>query len=217
MSIKRNPYKLSTEQTMKNYEKLEALIEKYFKNSDRYESVMKLIKSIEEDLINSPSSSRDHGAYMGGLVEHILDITQYIMLLRKVFERDGLIVPDEESCMFIALFHDIGKVTDGNDPHYVPQESEWHRDTLGQNFLINPNTEAGLEHCDKSLFLLQSFKVPVNIQEFQAIRIHDGANFGGNQTRTYGYNDAICLLSEITRLADMMAAQLRKHTDLQEK
>lgn len=214
--MKRNIYKLTTEETVENYNKLYKILKDHLGKSDRWEAIDKMLKAIETDLANCPSSSRDHGSYMGGLVEHIMDVISYIVLIRKVYERDGLEVPSEESCIFVAAFHDIGKVSDGEELHYVPQDSDWHRDNLGQNFLINEELETGLEHCDKSLFLLQRFGVPVSLQEFQAIRIHDGGAAGMNQTRTYGYSDNICLLSEITRTSDMMAATLRKHTDLQE-
>jgi hypothetical protein len=215
MKIVRNVYKIPEKDQIKNYEELEKIIQKHLKYADRWEQIGPMLETIEADFASSPASPGGHGAYIGGLVEHILDVIPYVLLIRSVYEQEGLDVPTVEQCVFVSVFHDIGKVTDGKDPNYVPQDSDWHRKNLGFNFKLNDETDAGLEHCDKSLFLLQKFGITMDIEEYQAIRIHDGCNYGGNQLKRYGYSNEICLLTEILRTSDMMAAQKREHLDMQ--
>lgn len=215
MPLTRNVYRISSDKQIENFEELEKILIKYlYKNEERGQKLKKLIQDIEADFSLAPASPSGHGCYLGGLVEHILDVIPYMSFLRTVYESEGLEVPSFESCMFVSIFHDIGKVTDGDNPNYVPEDSDWHRKHYGRNFKIAEN-ETGLEHCDKSLFLLQRYGVKMSIEEYQAIRIHDGSSYGGNQVRRYGYSSEISLLAEMLRIADMMAAQKREHLDLQ--
>jgi len=69
-----------------------------------------LIKFIEEktDFYTAPASTRFHGNYEGGLVEHSMKV--YEILKQKVQNSPVKINVSEDSLKIIALLHDICKV-----------------------------------------------------------------------------------------------------------
>ena len=72
------------------------------------ENMDKLIEFIEKtDFFKAPASTRFHGAYEGGLVEHSLKV--YEILKEKVKNSVIEITTPEESLIIIALLHDICK------------------------------------------------------------------------------------------------------------
>lgn len=116
----------------------------------------------------SPASTRFHLCREGGLVEHSLNVATTILRLRPVLAPDL----SEESCVIVALYHDVGKVGAPGQPYYLPNPSEWHVRNRGVRYIINPD----LVHMDiatRSLFLIAPH-VPLTDEEAQAVRYHDG-------------------------------------------
>ena len=74
------------------------------------EGMQDLINFIEErtDFYTAPASTRFHGDYEGGLVEHSLKV--YELLKQKVETSSIPIEVSEDSLKLIALLHDICKV-----------------------------------------------------------------------------------------------------------
>lgn len=72
------------------------------------EGISELIEFLEKsDFFKAPASTRFHGSYEGGLVEHSLKV--YEILSHKVKNNiKGITIP-EESVIIIALLHDICK------------------------------------------------------------------------------------------------------------
>jgi hypothetical protein len=83
--------------------------------------------------------------------------------LNKAYE-SGL-TPEE--IVVTGLFHDIGKVGNGEKPYYLSKSSDWHN-RQGIMYETNPdmlNTPVSL----RSLFLLQKFGVQLSEDEHYAI------------------------------------------------
>ena len=85
----------------------------------------------------------------------------------------GSIDYTEEELVFAALFHDLGKLGDGDSPNYIPQTDKWRQDKLSEMYTFNPDLDFMLIP-DRSLFILQKFGIKVSKNEFLAIRLHDG-------------------------------------------
>ena len=79
----------------------------------------------------------------------------------------------EEELVFAALFHDLGKLGDGDRPNYIPQTDKWRQDKLSEMYSYNPDLDFMLIP-DRSLFILQKFGIPVSQKEWLGIRLHDG-------------------------------------------
>ena len=88
-------------------------------------------------------------------------------------EMGGLIDYTEEELVFAALFHDLGKLGDGDSPNYIPQTDKWRQDKLSEMYTYNSELDFMLIP-DRSLFILQKFGIKVSQKEFLAIRCHDG-------------------------------------------
>jgi hypothetical protein len=161
--------------------------EKIKKNWETYESLCKkavkhgmgdLLESLGERLATCPASPRadQYCAYPGGLIEHILEVTSNMRKLAKVYE----LSLDIKSILKVGLLHDLGKVGDLNNTFYVDQDSDWHREKLGQFYKYNDElSKMSITH--QTLFLLQHFGITLTREEWIAIQLSGGSHFEENR------------------------------------
>jgi len=165
---------LSAEQIQKNYEKHLNIINHYI--GDRKDSILSMLDHMQETYVMAPASGRTwyHNAFAGGYVDHVNRVIQYAIEQHKLYEKmGGTIDYTEEELVFAALFHDLGKLGDGDRPNYIPQTDKWRRDKLSEMYSYNGDLDFMLIP-DRSLFILQKFGIKVSQKEFLAIRLHDG-------------------------------------------
>lgn len=165
---------LQAEQIQKNYEKHLKIIDHYL--TERKESVKSMIKHMEDTYIMAPASGKTwyHNAFPGGYVEHVNRVVEFAVKQMKLYaEMGGEIDFTEEELVFAALFHDLGKMGDGDRPNYIPQTDKWRQDKLSEMYTYNPDLDFMLIP-DRSLFILQKFGIKVTQKEFLGIRLHDG-------------------------------------------
>ena len=121
----------------------------------------------------SPASTRYHGSYEGGLVEHSLNVFNQLL-----FEMDSVVgkgweeIYPMESVAIVALFHDLCKVGQ------YRETEKWRKDADGQwesylAYEYDPE-QLTMGHGAKSNFLLQRF-IQLSPLEAQAIFWHMGA------------------------------------------
>jgi len=165
---------LEAEQISKNYEKHLKIIDTYI--GDRKDSILAMLKHMEETYIMAPASGKTwyHNAFAGGYVDHVNRVVQYAVEQSRLYEKmGGTLDYTEEQLVFSALFHDLGKMGDGDRPNYIPQTDKWRQDKLSEMYTYNPDLDFMLIP-DRSLFILQKFGVKVDQKEFLGIRCHDG-------------------------------------------
>ena len=165
---------LEAEQIQKNYDKHIKIIETYL--GKRAIACKEMIKHMEETYVMAPASGKTwyHNAFAGGYVEHVNRVVEYaIKQMRLYKEMGGEIDFTEEQLVFSALFHDLGKIGDGDSPNYIPQTDKWRQDKLSEMYTYNPDLDFMLIP-DRSLFILQKFGIKVDQKEYLAIRCHDG-------------------------------------------
>jgi hypothetical protein len=165
---------LSAEKIQKNYEKHLRIIDTYI--SDRKDAVKSMISHMEETYIMAPASSKTwyHSAFPGGYVDHVNRVVEYAVKQSRLYEEmGGSIDFTEEELVFAALFHDLGKIGNGDLPNYIPQTDKWRQDKLSEMYTYNPDLDFMLIP-DRSLFILQKFGIPVSQKEWLGIRLHDG-------------------------------------------
>jgi hypothetical protein len=197
---------LSEEELQKNWEKLLALLDKL--EEDRRDAAKAMIEHLGVRLMTCPASGRIdyHNCFVGGLVDHSLRVVQNALILRKAFEWTSKIkVP---SLIVGCLFHDLGKVGDLEKDYYVPQTSDWHRDKLGELFVTNKELDY-MTVPDRSLFLCQHFRFPLNRDEMLAIKLHDGQYTEDN--RSYRMKEP--LLSDVVHMADLISTKQEKEKE----
>jgi hypothetical protein len=164
---------LSPEEIAANFDKFRSLCEKL---GDRAEPAVKMVDSLGEKLALCPASSRKdyHHAIPGGLVDHSLRVLSNAMKISKAFSwefpRDSLII----SC----LFHDLGKVGLAEDDgtvsdFYVPQDSDWHREKLGEMYKHNKDMQY-MTTPQRSVHMCQAFGLKLKNDEYLSILLNDG-------------------------------------------
>jgi len=165
---------LSAEDISKNYQKHLKIVETYI--GDRKDKVLDMLKHLEETYVMAPASGRSwyHNAFAGGYVDHVNRVVEYAVKQSRLYqEMGGTIDYTEEELVFAALFHDLGKIGDGDKPNYIPQTDKWRQDKLSEMYTYNPDLDFMLIP-DRSLYILQRFGIQVSQKEFLGIRLHDG-------------------------------------------
>jgi hypothetical protein len=120
------------------------------------------------DIATAPASTKYHGAYEGGLVEHLLDV--YAALL-QTSDGYGLNL-DEESMALVALTHDLCKVNSYKQDwrNVKDEKGVWHKVPC---YKFEEDFHFG-GHGSKSVYLVQSF-IELDPEEAAAINCHMGA------------------------------------------
>lgn len=204
--------KLQAEQIQENWDTHLKIVEKYI-SSPRKEQVLDMLTSLEDKIVLSPASGKAHyhNAFPGGYVDHVNRVVVAALKTRKLWQELG--VEDDfttEELVFSALFHDFGKVGDGTEEGYLPQEDKWRQDKLGEKYTPNPKLPFMLIP-DRSLYILQSYGISCTLTEYITIRIHDGLYDDSNKAYFISHNPESKLrtnLPYIIHQADMVAARM---------
>ena len=164
---------LTPEEISANFDKFRSLCEKL---GDRSQSALDMVDKLGEQLAVCPASSRKdyHNCMVGGLVDHSLRVLSNAMKLVKTFGWD---VP-KDSLIISCLFHDIGKVGLANGDgtatdYYVPQESDWHREKLGELYKHNKEMQY-MSTQQRSVHMCQAFGLKLKTEEYLSILLNDG-------------------------------------------
>ena len=178
---------LSAEKIQENYEKHLKIIDTYI--GDRKDSIKEMLSHMEETYVMAPASGKSwyHNAFAGGYVDHVNRVVEYAVKQSRLYkEMGGFIDYTEEELVFAALFHDLGKIGDGDQPNYIPQTDKWRQDKLSEMYTFNPDLDFMLIP-DRSLFILQKFGIKVSQKEFLAIRCHDGVFDKANEAYFFSH------------------------------
>jgi len=166
------------------------------------------------DFYTAPASTRFHGNYKGGLLEHGLNV--YDRLVGFVSGYPDLEIKPETVAV-VALFHDLCKVN-----NYVAdfknvkvyRENGSKSDAKGRydwesQPIYRTEDRLPLGHGEKSVIILQNY-IKLTRDEIYAIRWHMGSFDSAVKGGDYGMGNAfeMCPLAVMTHLADMEATYL---------
>ena len=202
---------LSAEKIQSNYDKHLKIVETYL--GDRKESVLSMIKHMEDTYVMAPASGKSwyHNAFAGGYVDHVNRVVQYAVKQSRLYsEMGGMIDYTEEELVFAALFHDLGKLGDGDQPNYIPQTDKWRQDKLSEMYTFNSDLDFMLIP-DRSLFILQKFGIKVSQKEFLAIRCHDGVFDKANEAYFFSHQEGSrqkTSIISVLHTADFLASKV---------
>lgn len=147
---------------MENKERFLALCEGVHR-----EGMAELMKWLEDnDFYACPASTRFHGAYPGGLLEHSLNVYDETKRLLSAYPE---ITISDESVIISALFHDLCKVNlyateKRNKKNEFGQWESYDAYTHQEKFCFGG-------HGSKSVFLVQHF-IALTPEEAVAINCH---------------------------------------------
>lgn len=162
----------------------------------------KLLSWLESsDFFTAPASTRFHGSYEGGLVEHSLHV--FNRLCELVEGVSGIVKPSEETIAIVSLLHDLCKVNFyGVEMRNRKNEhGEWEKYPF---YVVDDKLPYG--HGEKSVYIISGF-MKLTREESMAIRWHMAAwqegeaRYAGNAFEKYP-------LAVLTHQADMLASYL---------
>ena len=191
---------LTPEQIAENFEKYRSFMEKL---GDRSDAALSLVDGLGERLALCPASSRKdyHHAIPGGLVDHSLRVLGNAMRLVKAFGWD---VP-KDSLIIGCLLHDIGKIGDHEKDYYLPQDSDWHREKLGEMYKHNKALQY-MSVPDRGVWLCQHCGLKLSQDEFLSIKLNDGQYAEENAL----YKMKEPLLVDIVHISDYISTKQEK-------
>jgi len=168
--------KLGAEQLEKNWDELQDLITNTFEG-DRLINIRALHEHFEERMTLAPASGRAwfHNAFPGGYVSHILNVIQWAKSYYELFKSQDMFVDDisEESVVFAAMFHDLGKVGNMDDDYYLTNTDEWRAKKLQEYYNHNPAIHY-MTVTDRAIWLLNQFEIKMTESEYLGLRLADG-------------------------------------------
>lgn len=203
---------LTAEQILEGYNKHLAIISQSI-TGDRRDSVLSMVESLGENYVMSPASGKSwyHNAFAGGYVDHVNRVVETAVKMMKFWSSmGGTIDFTQEELVFAALFHDLGKIGDGNGVGYIEQTDNWRRDKLNEMYKPNPELDF-MMIPDRSLFILQKFGIQVSQKEYLGIKLHDGIFDDGNKPYFFSYNPDSRMRTNIVNIlhmSDYMASKV---------
>lgn len=161
---------------MKRYNTLKA---KVIERNDEFKALCDYIEKETEWLI-SPASTRHHLAKDCGLLEHSCNVAETMLNLKDALAQEI----SDESCVIVALLHDLGKVGMPGKPQYIANEATPRQKMFGHDArsLFKFNTDLTyLSIPIRSLYLALPY-LPLSEEEVQAIAYHDGQYVDDNHS-----------------------------------
>lgn len=159
---------------------------------------------LETDFFTAPASTKYHGNYKGGLLEHSINVYD---ALKKIVTLFPEIEISEESIAISALFHDLCKAN-----YYVESTRNVKDDATGKWSKVpyfTTDDQFPIGHGEKSVILLMKY-MKLTDDEIYAIRWHmsafDSAAKGGDYGLSKAYEKSP--FAVMLHLADMMASYL---------
>lgn len=175
--------------------------------SPRKEAVLEMMEGpVGEQYLAAPASTRraHHNAFPGGLLLHSLNVLDNLVKIADALCPGRF--PGHQLA-FCGLFHDLGKAGPRGLPTYIPTTEEWKR-KRGEFFEVDQKN--WLPTSEKGLYILQQEGVPVELDEYLAIRLNDGA--GPAENKPYSFHTPTLAL--LTHWADHYAAEEEKRLGL---
>ena len=206
-----------TEKQLKeNYDKFISFVKKAFANQpERMEKLLHMYSEEElgMELLMAPASGKAHfhSAYVGGYIDHVMNVCKNSIGMMKQFKDNGGIIDFEvEELLFAALHHDLGKLGDLGKPYYIEQESDWHRKNQGSLYKQNPEINY-MDVTHRALWTLQHYGIQFTQKEMLGIMLADGLYNKANEKYFISYDENFQLKTELPYLlhwADHMSCRI---------
>ena len=212
---------MEAEQISKNWDKHLAIVEKFI-SEERREQVKAMLEELSDKMILAPASGKSHfhNAFPGGYIDHVNRVVYCALKTKALWEEMGADINfTDEELVFSALFHDLGKVGDGEKDGYLRQNDQWRQKNLNEQYTPNKELPFMLIQ-DRSLYILQKFGISLSHNEYMAIRLHDGIYDDANKAYFIGFNPDSKFRTNIVNIlhqADYLASKVEYDTWYQSK
>lgn len=166
------------------------------------EKLLEYLKSNSSDFFTAPSSTRYHGSYEGGLVEHSINVYHCLVdylsrnRVKELYQMDY----SPESVAIVSLLHDLCKINFYTVDYRNAKNEKgvWERVPY---YRIEDTMPYG--HGEKSVYIISSY-MKLSREESFAIRYHMGFS-GIEDKNTIGRAFEMFPLAFAVSVADMEA------------
>lgn len=161
---------------MERYESLK------YKVVNRREEFLSLMNFVEKETayLTAPASTKYHLCREGGLLEHSVNVAETLLKLKETLAPEI----SDESCVIVALLHDLGKAGVPNKPQYIKVEPSDKQKQLGMTPFPPYKFNSDLIYLSvpvRSLYLIGG-RIHLTEEEVQAIIYHDGQYVEDNRS-----------------------------------
>ena len=161
---------------LERYESLKATV--INRRADFY-ALMNFVEN-ETAYMTAPASTKFHLCKERGLLEHSVNVAETLLNLKKVLAPEI----SDESCVIVALLHDLGKVGMPNKPQYIKVEPSDKQKQHGLSPYPPYKFNSDLIYLSvpvRSLYLIGG-RLSLTEEEVQAIIYHDGQYVEDNRS-----------------------------------
>ena len=160
-------------------ERYNALKSKVVEREDEFAGLMDFIEK-QTAWLTAPASTRFHLCRENGLLEHSINVAETLIRIKDILYP----IISDESCVIVALLHDLGKAGVPGQPLYLknrPTENQ-RRAGYGPTYPYSYNNEMTyLSVPIRSLHLALPY-ITLSEEETQAIAYHDGQYVEDNRS-----------------------------------
>ena len=204
---------LTAEQILVNWDKFLINIETYI-TGNRKDQLLAFYEKYTERIMMMPAAHKKeyHNAFPGGYVEHVNRVVECALKLNDIWIEMGVDASTYtlEELVFSALNHDLGKMGDENNEAYIPQDDQWRKEKLGEDYKFNDRLEY-MSVPDRGIHLLMTNGIMMSRNEWLAIKLHDGLYDEANKSYLMSWSPETkprTSLIYIIHQADLMAARI---------
>ena len=160
---------------MELMERYEVLKSKVVRRREGFRTLMSYIEQ-ETAYLTAPASTRYHLCRECGLLEHSVNVAEHLLRIKAVLAPEI----SEESCVIVALLHDLGKAGMPGMPQYLRSEPSSGERVSRSPYRFNRDL-LYLSVPIRGLYLAAS-RFPLTEEEVQAIVYHDGQYVEDNRS-----------------------------------
>ena len=156
-----------------------ALKEKVVMRKTEFRALMEFIEK-ETEYMTTPASIKYHLCRERGLLEHSVNVAENLLKIKNELAPEI----SDESCVIVALLHDLGKAGMPGEPQYLKNEPSQKQKAYGYPASTPYRFNKDLLYLSvpvRSLYLATS-RFPLTEEEVQAIVYHDGQYVEDNRS-----------------------------------
>jgi len=157
----------------------EALKQKVVKRADGFADLMEFIEN-ETSWLTAPASTRFHLCRENGLLEHSVNVAETLIRIKDTLYP----LIEDESCVIVALLHDLGKAGTPEGMLYLKNEPTERQRRAGYGPTYPYSYNNSLTYLSvpiRSLYLALPY-LELSQEEAQAIAYHDGQYVDDNRS-----------------------------------
>lgn len=131
------------------------------------DGISSMLETLGERMLMCPAEPRNDspGCEPGGLIQQAIAVARGMKRINDTFDMGA----SNESILTVGLFHEIGKVGTLSESYFLNEDENWRREKHGSLYKINDKISK-MTVPERSVYLLQHFKVPLQEDEYLAIR-----------------------------------------------